>query len=648
MKTGRLRNLGAIVVLGIIFASFTGAVRAAGLYFSSAAGTVWDDSAVNANWSTVSGGPYSQFWTDGSDAYFEGTAGVVSVQNTIASVNSLNFSVDGYTLSGGSITLTGAGGNITTGTGTDVISSQLGGAVGLTKLGSGTLILTNTNLFSGQATVGSGTLQLGTGVSGQDGSISGAGGVTNNGTLAYNLAANQTAGYIISGAGGLTKSGPGTLTLANVNTYSGPTVINGGTVQLQPGLQNPAFRYYEFSCTASYGSGYELQLSEFGFYSSPSFNSVGGAAPAGTRVYPTAITSSVTPAYGSVLSSLEDNNVTTKFESGSSPSTSTPITLTFDFGTPQVFAGYDWAQQDTTPYRNPNNWQLLGSNNDSTWTVLGTQTGAGSTPTSNDSWANGWALPGQAGSLPSTTALTVAANSTLDLNSANQQVGSLSGAGTVLNSAAATASVFTIAPASGSSTFSGVISGGGTLGSVSLVISGSGMTALTGSNTYTGSTTVSGGTLQLGNNAALGAGTGGLTVSSGALLDVNGASPTVGALSGAGLIDNVSAGGAPVLTVGNGNGSGTFSGIIQNTSGTLTLVKTGSGAQYLAGANTYGGGTQINSGILNFKPGALPLSNISFGGGTLQYASGNTLDISAALAPYRAESRRASTPMAIA
>ena len=59
-----------------------------------------------------------------------------------------------------------------------------------------------------------------------------------------------------------------------------------------------------------------------------------------------------------------------------------------------------------------------------------------------------------------------------------------------------------------------------------------------------------------------------------------------------------------MLTVGNGNGSGTFSGIIQNTSGTLTLVKTGSGAQYLAGANTYGGGTQINSGILNFKPGA--------------------------------------------
>ena len=116
-------------------------------------------------------------------------------------------------------------------------------------------------------------------------------------------------------------------------------------------------------------------------------------------------------------------------------------------------------------------------------------------------------------------------------------------------------------------------------------------------NNYSGGTRVAAGILQLGSNAALGANAGTLTVTGG-LLDLNAFSPTVGASSGAGTIDDVTAGGAPVLTVGSGGASATFSGTIQNTTGTVSLVKTGAGSLWLTGANTYSGGTTLSNGTL--------------------------------------------------
>ncbi len=128
---------------------------------------------------------------------------------------------------------------------------------------------------------------------------------------------------------------------------------------------------------------------------------------------------------------------------------------------------------------------------------------------------------------------------------------------------------------------------------------------LSGSNTYTGGTTVQGGTLQLGSNAALGAGGSALTVSAG-LLDLNGYGPTVGAFNGAGTLNDVAGGGTPLLTVGSGGGNGAFSGAIQNTSGTVSLVKIGGGTQFLSGTNTYSGTTTVSGGILQFvQPAAL-------------------------------------------
>ena len=136
--------------------------------------------------------------------------------------------------------------------------------------------------------------------------------------------------------------------------------------------------------------------------------------------------------------------------------------------------------------------------------------------------------------------------------------------------------------------------------------------------------------MQLGSSAGLPAGS---AVTVNGLLDLNTYSASVGSLSGSGTVDTV-AGGTPALTVGGNNATCTFGGTIQNSgTGTLALVKAGSGTLCLTGTNSYGGGTLIDGGIVNFTPNAIPLTKIAFGGGRLQWAAGNTQDVSAGIAP---------------
>ena len=180
------------------------------------------------------------------------------------------------------------------------------------------------------------------------------------------------------------------------------------------------------------------------------------------------------------------------------------------------------------------------------------------------------------------------------------------------------ASPATIGASSGTLTVSGGVTNGGNLlttagpgtvivstlpitGSGALTAAGPGNLALSASNSYSGLTTVTGGTLTIGSANALpfGALASNVTVAGPATLNLGGNALSINGLFGSGTIDN-SVPGLATLTVGNNNASGSFTGIIQNTHGSLAFDFAGNGTLYLTNtANAYSGGTTIGGGILN-------------------------------------------------
>jgi fibronectin-binding autotransporter adhesin len=116
-----------------------------------------------------------------------------------------------------------------------------------------------------------------------------------------------------------------------------------------------------------------------------------------------------------------------------------------------------------------------------------------------------------------------------------------------------------------------------------------------------------------------------LNIAGGATFDMwDGNNVNVDALTGSGTVDkNQTSSHTEVLTVGVNNGSGVFSGTIQNSNtngGGVALVKTGSGSQTVSGNNTYIGGTTVTGGIL--IAGSRALS-----GGAVNVGASGTLSV---------------------
>lgn len=178
----------------------------------------------------------------------------------------------------------------------------------------------------------------------------------------------------------------------------------------------------------------------------------------------------------------------------------------------------------------------------------------------------------------------------------------------------------------GDTTVSGAIAT--TTGSITK--SGNGILSLSGTNTFTGGLTINAGTVTLGSTAALNSTAGSqnsIVFGSGSTgtLSLNGNNATIASLSsnnnpGTPVVQNANASGA-TLTIGNsGNADSSFAGVIQDGAGggTLGLTKEGTGTLTLSGANTYTGGTTLNSGTLKLSgAGALAGGTVAISGGTL-------------------------------
>ncbi|HWA62747.1 MAG TPA: autotransporter-associated beta strand repeat-containing protein, partial [Caulobacteraceae bacterium] len=215
------------------------------------------------NW-TDANGATSGPW-DGTTAIFAGTAGAVTIDNSAGQVgaNAVQFAVDGDSVGGGSLSMTGATPIIRVGDGTAAgagytatISAPITGSNGFTKTDLGRLILTGTNTYTGTTTISGGYVSVGSdanlGAPAASLALNGGGliatgtfastravSVTGAGEIRTNQGQTLTLGGAMSGSGALTKSGLGTLALNTSGAFTGTVDVTAGGLVVGATLQSP-------------------------------------------------------------------------------------------------------------------------------------------------------------------------------------------------------------------------------------------------------------------------------------------------------------------------------------------------------------------------------------------------------------------------
>jgi len=632
------------------FALCLGIIAFSGIHSAKAANKQWVASPTNANWST--GANWGGTAPVANDSLIFATSSTTTLNNDITAATqfngiTFNSGASAFTLNGNSITL---GGNVTnsstslqtinlamaatavrtftmtTGGGNITIGGNItGSGGGITTAGAGTLTLSAAgNSYTGATTVANGTtLSL-------IGSLTGATAITNSGTFT-----ESGAGVIGSAAATFTNSA-GTATLSGINTYTGTTTVNGGTLNLDfSGATTPS------TATNIIKSGNALTLGGGALVIKGGGSGASNSQTLGTLTINQNTSSTISLTQNSATSlSLVLGGITHNGQSSMDITLPTAGSVT------------------TTLAQAPSNNVLVDSNGAAWATANGgatwLQKATGSSPfalTALSSYATGNGNYTSTNNVDVTNGDSVSGVTvnTLRFNSANSTL-TLAGTNTI-----STGGLLITSSGTGASITGGTLIGAanataglyihdyGTanIGSViannaansNLTIVGTGTTTLSGANTYSGATSINAGTTKLGvsqngtTSGAFGTGSTALTVAKGATLDLNANSVTVGTLAGdttttGGTITS-STSGAASITVG-GSTNTTFAGVIQNGSGTVSLTKGGTGNLTLAAANTYSGGTTVSGGtlFLGADGGAANSNSSVVGSGTITLNGG--------------------------
>jgi autotransporter-associated beta strand protein len=503
------------------------------------------------------------------------TIGVGASAATLDSsgIGAMRFTATGViaTTGTGPRTLTLAGSSTAANTLAPALADEGANATSLVKSGPGTWTIGGgaaASSYSGNTTITAGTLKYGAndtvpsgagkgnvvvtgtldlnGFSGTVNGLSGSGVVTNSGPTptAITVGANDQTGTFtgtLSNTGAslaLTKTGTGALTLAGVNSYSGNTAVNAGT--LKYGVNNAIP-----SDIAAGNVAVDATLDLAGFS-----GTINGLSGSGTVTNSAATASTIT---------IGANGQTSTFAGALSNGSASLSVVKSGAG-------------------------IL--------TLAGVNTYSGSTTVSA-----GTLRYGVNSTIPSGSGKgNVIVNGTLDLNAFSGTLNGLSGSGAVTNSASSPSTI-TVGANNQTSTFAGTLGNAGA--ALSLVKAGTGALTLSGVSAYGGSTTVSAGTLKYGVNQALPSGptAGNVTVSG--ILDLGGFNGDLNGLSGSGTVTN-SGGTASNVNVGANAATTTFAGTIANSGAALSVSKVGTGTLTLSGANTYSGNTTVSVGTLKY------------------------------------------------
>lgn len=548
----------------------------------------------------------------------------------------------GATLSG-PVTLFGNT-SIGANTGTETISgaiSESGGSYGFSKLLEGTLTLSGANTHSGVTTMANGTLNLANGSALENSTLNLTGGtlvfdgvVASNafvlgglaGTAGISLAnsfsspitltvggnggSSSYSGVLDDGGlgGSLTKTGNGTLTLSGANAYSGTATVAGGKLAINT-LQTNATAGIVVS------DGAALAISAIGTNQlAPASYALGGGAGA-TNEFSGLSSTTVAPVNTGSLT--VNGTIRVDIGAGAFASGNSYPLIAFNSISGSggfVLGSVPRGMSSASIVTNGSTIALsvvVGSTAIDVWTGV-----------VNTNW-----------DISTTTNWLVGGNPDRFLNGDIARFDDTSSQTNVYVTTEVQPLSVVVSNATRTYTFNGT----GIAGLGGLTKQGAGTLVLAQANTYAGNTVVSNGTLKVVAASAIptGTGKGDVVVGGAGVLDVNATSITLNGLSGNGTVDTL-AGGNPTLTVGNNGASATFSGTLQNSSGTLALTKTGNGTLTLSGAaNTLSGQLQVTGGTLNWDTaGALAPSagdyrplNVTAGGtlnvnGSLKYSSG--------------------------